>query len=180
MGRPADGRNVIAIDIDTKNGGTLEALTQNRCWPTATASAITPSGGTHFLLRLAGNQRVRTRIGLIKGVDLIGEQGLIVVEPSAVDDKEYVWVSHPAQGIAPAPAWLLNDLRRGDWSARPARRKVDGRGRPKTRPRGHRPHDGQAEAIGNPSGRLKPTSPVCCQRHLPDSRSLDPAPATIN
>ena len=54
-----------------------------------------------------------TRIGMINGVDLIGEGSLIVVEPSAIDGKEYVWVKHPAQGIAPAPAWLLIDLRRG-------------------------------------------------------------------
>ncbi len=50
---------------------------------------------------------------MIKGVNLIGQGNLIVVEPSAIDGKEYVRVKHPAQGIAPAPAWLLVDLRRG-------------------------------------------------------------------
>jgi bifunctional DNA primase/polymerase-like protein len=109
MNRQLNGTSLVAVDVDTKNGGTFAALTQNRCWPTATASAITPSGSTHFLLRLPGNQLVRTRIGMIKGVDLIGEGSLIVVEPSAIDGKEYVWVKHPAQGIAPAPAWLLVD-----------------------------------------------------------------------
>ena len=109
MNRQLNGTSLVAVDVDTKNGGTFAALTQNRCWPTATASAITPSGSTHFLLRLPGNQLVRTRIGMIKGVDLIGEGSLIVVEPSAIDGQEYVWVKHSAQGIASAPAWLLVD-----------------------------------------------------------------------
>ncbi len=81
MNRQPNGTTLVAIDIDVKNSGIIEALTQNRCWPTTTAIAITPSGGTHFLLRLPGNQLVRTRIGMIKGVDLIGEGSLIVVEP---------------------------------------------------------------------------------------------------
>ena len=56
---------------------------------------------------------------MIKGVDLIGEGSLIVVEPSAINRKEYVWVEHPAQGIAPAPAWLIGrskarGMRRGN------------------------------------------------------------------
>jgi hypothetical protein len=73
MNRQPNGTTLVAVDIDVKNGSTFNALTQNRCWSTATAIAITPSGGTHFLLRLPGNQLVRTRIGMIKGVDLIGE-----------------------------------------------------------------------------------------------------------
>ena len=66
MNRQPNGTGLVAVDVDTKNGGTLAALTQNRCWSTATASAITLGGGTHFLLRLPGNQLVRTRIGISK------------------------------------------------------------------------------------------------------------------
>src|SRR5271165_2485404 len=104
MNRQPNGTTLVAVDIDVRNGSTFNALTQNRCWSTATASTITLSGGTHFLLRLPGNQLVRTLIGMIKGVDLIGEGSLIVVEPSAINRKEHVWVEYPAQGIAPAPA----------------------------------------------------------------------------
>jgi bifunctional DNA primase/polymerase-like protein len=87
MNQQPNGITLVAVDIDVKNGGTFNALTQNRCWSTATASAIIPSGGTHFLLRLPGNQLVRTRIGMIKGVDLIGEGSLIVVEPPRPDRR---------------------------------------------------------------------------------------------
>jgi Bifunctional DNA primase/polymerase, N-terminal len=147
MGRQPNGTTLVAVDIDTKNGGTLETLTQNRCWPTVTACAITPSGGTHFLLRLPEDQLVRTRIGLIKGVDLIGEGGLIVVEPSAIGGMEYVWVNHPAQGIAPAPTWLLTDLRRGGLVGRTGPKKSclggtsqNSRGQPQATRRGKKGH----------------------------------------
>ena len=50
MNRQPNGTTLVAVDIDVKNGSTFNALTQNRCWPTATASAITPSGGIRFLL----------------------------------------------------------------------------------------------------------------------------------
>jgi hypothetical protein len=100
MGRQPNGSTLVIVKIDTKNGSILAALTQNRCWPTATASAITPNGSTHILLRLLENQLVRTRIGLIKGVDLIAEGGLLVIEPSSLDGRQYVWLQDPAWGIA--------------------------------------------------------------------------------
>ena len=40
----------ITLMVSLKNGSTFNALTQNRCWSTATAIAITPSGGIRFLL----------------------------------------------------------------------------------------------------------------------------------
>jgi hypothetical protein len=50
MNRQPNGTTLVAVDIDVKNGSTFNALTQNRCWSTATAIAITPSGGIRFLL----------------------------------------------------------------------------------------------------------------------------------
>ena len=112
LGRQETGNVIIAIDVDSKNNGQLSTLVQNRSWP-HTAEAITPSGGQHYLLTLPAGLTARTRLGLVRGIDLLGQGSLIVAEPSSVDGREYVWLRHPQQGIAVAPEWLVADLRRG-------------------------------------------------------------------
>jgi hypothetical protein len=112
LGSQECGKVIVAIDVDVKNGGSLSTLVQNRSWP-RTAEALTPSGGRHYLLTLPTGFIARTRIGLVRGIDLLGQGSLIVAEPSVVDDREYVWLWHPRQGIAIAPEWLVTDLRRG-------------------------------------------------------------------
>ncbi len=153
MGRQANGAVIFTIDVDTKHNGQLSKLTQNRAW-IITAEAITPSGGRHYLFMLPAGLTCRTRIGLIQGIDVIGQGGLIAVEPSSIDSREYVWFQHPGQGIAAAPAWLVADLQRAGvvgktgpkraWRAAPAqntstgpqasRRKQEGHRRPKEQP----------------------------------------------
>jgi bifunctional DNA primase/polymerase-like protein len=153
MGRQANGTVIFTIDVDTKHNGQLSKLTQNRAW-IITAEAITPSGGRHYLFMLPAGLTCRTRIGLIQGIDVIGQGGLIAVEPSNIDDRAYVWVRHPTQGIATAPQWLVADLQRagvvgktGPKRARRAaparntaavpqspRRKQEGHRRPKEQP----------------------------------------------
>ena len=112
LGKQPDGRSLIVIDVDTKRGGTLERLTQNRQFP-RTATTLTASGGYHYWLSSPSNCTIRSRIDLITGVDLLGQGSLAVAEPSTINGKEYCWLEHPRSGIAPAPAWLLEDLRRG-------------------------------------------------------------------
>jgi Bifunctional DNA primase/polymerase, N-terminal len=126
MGRQTDGRFLIAVDVDAKNGGRLSSLTQGRFVP-ETAEARTPSGGCHMLFAVPKNVTVRTRTDFVKGIDIIGARGLVVVEPSCINDVEYVWVRHPAHGIALAPGWLLADLKRGGLISKtdsPSRRRA--------------------------------------------------------
>ena len=129
MNRQPKGTTLVAVDIDVKNGSTFNALTQNRCWSTATAIAITPNGGTHFLLL----SMARSTCGF----------------------------KHPAQGIAPAPAWLNGRSRRlgcvavtGHRSGRRARTA-------RSTSTWHRLHGNPFPALGDPSGRQQPPSPAC-------------------
>jgi hypothetical protein len=73
LGRQENGRAIVAIDVDVKNGGNLSTLVQNRSWP-RTAEALTPSGGRHHLLTLPAGLVARTRIGLVRGIDLLGQE----------------------------------------------------------------------------------------------------------
>jgi hypothetical protein len=52
------------------------------------------------------------RVRLLDGVDIRGDGGQIVVDPSIHPDtgKPYVWVRHPRQGIADAPEWFVRWL----------------------------------------------------------------------
>jgi hypothetical protein len=112
----ATGRGVIAVDVDRKNGG-LETLTRliamHGPFP-PTAEAVTGSGGRHFLFRVPVKRVIGNKVNWEPGIDIKGESGFIVVEPSIHPEtgKEYVWVQHPRQGIAEAPSWLLGKLPR--------------------------------------------------------------------
>jgi bifunctional DNA primase/polymerase-like protein len=110
LGKQPDGTYLFALDIDPRHDGTLAKLTQNRQFPT-TAHDITAGDGEHYLLR--SRVPVRTRIGLLLGVDLLGLGSMLVVEPSTIEGRPYLWLRGPEWGIADAPAWLLEDLRRG-------------------------------------------------------------------
>jgi hypothetical protein len=110
LGKQPNGKFLFALDIDPRHDGNLDRLLQGRQFP-VTAHAQTAGGGDHYLL--TAPRPVRTRIGLVRGIDLLGVGSLIVVEPSAVDGSPYLWVRGPQWGVAAAPAWLLEELRRG-------------------------------------------------------------------
>ena len=107
------GRGLIAVDIDPRNKGdeSLVRLIANHGSLPVTAEARTGSGGSHFLFRVPGDLAIGNRTNLEPGIDIKGENGYIVVEPSIhPNGKEYVWLRHPRQGIADAPDWLLGML----------------------------------------------------------------------
>ncbi len=107
------GGGLIALDLDRDKGGleTLAGLTRGRDAP-STAEALTGNGGRHLLYRLPRGVAVRNGQGVLPGVDVRGEHGLIAVEPSIhpKTGREYTWVVHPGQGIAPAPPWVVEVL----------------------------------------------------------------------
>ena len=109
----ATGGGLIALDLDRDKGG-LESharLTRGRDSP-ATAESLTGNRGRHYLYRVPRGVAVRNAQGVLPGVDVRGEHGLIAVEPSVHPDtgREYVWLIHPGQGIAEAPPWLVEIL----------------------------------------------------------------------
>lgn len=118
------GGGLIALDLDRGSGGlrSFARLTRGRDVP-RTAEALTGNRGKHLLYRVPPGVAVRNAQGLLPGVDVRGERGLIAVEPSLhpKTGREYTWLVHPGQGIADAPTWLVEVLAgAGSWA--PARK----------------------------------------------------------
>ncbi len=108
MGEASGG--IWALDIDPRNGGrdTLEVLEKQHGKLPETAMALTGGGGQHHLFRLGG-RKLPGKLG--PGIDIKGDGGYIVVEPSMhVSGIAYVWEgsADPLEGmqIAACPAWI--------------------------------------------------------------------------
>jgi hypothetical protein len=108
----------FVLDVDPEHGGdeTLAALVAEHGELPATVRAQTGSGGTHYLFKLPGftvtNKAGRFASGLLKGLDIRGDGGQIVVAPSKSLKGSYSWVVPPWAGqISDAPTWLIDELR---------------------------------------------------------------------
>jgi Bifunctional DNA primase/polymerase, N-terminal len=119
------GGGFIVLDVDLRKGGeaSLERLCEGRTLP-ETATAATGGGGWHFWFRVPASEAIRNRGGFLglPGIDIKGERGQVVVEPSIHPEtcREYVWTRHLRSGIADCPDWLLALLkpdRRGEESS---------------------------------------------------------------
>ena len=103
---------IIVIDVDPKNGGTVESVYEAAGEQFITRSHTTRSGGKHFVfaypegVERLGNSNRR----LPKGVDVRGDGGYIVGPGSYVDENGvagYYTVDEPIAPIAPLPTRLL-------------------------------------------------------------------------
>lgn len=103
---------LFAVDIDPRNGGdvTLEDLEREHGRFPDTLIADTGGGGTHYLFRFDQARRLPGKLG--KGIDIKGDGGYIVVEPSNhASGGRYQWRAEadPLEGAeaAQAPAWIF-------------------------------------------------------------------------
>lgn len=107
------GNGLVAIDIDPDREGvnSFRKLLRGRRLP-FTAVANTGSDGWHYLFRYNPSLRVGNMVDLLPGIDVRGDDGQVVVEPSIhpVTGKRYQWIYCPCQGIAKAPKWLVRLL----------------------------------------------------------------------
>ena len=99
---PLEG--VRVLDIDPKNGGSLESLPGEL---PLTPSQRTGSGGWHFLFRWFGG---RPKTKLLPGVELLGPGRYFVAAPSIHPrtNEAYAWTTSLDTPIADAPSWLVS------------------------------------------------------------------------
>lgn len=112
----------FVLDVDgPKGAAALEALEAEHGALPATARQRTGSGGTHFLFTTPDFSVANSASKIGPGLDIRGDGGQIVVAPSRSARGAYQWITPPWQvPIAPAPAWLLELLRRPASRAAPA------------------------------------------------------------
>ena len=101
---------IVVVDIDPRNGGddTWQALVDRYGGEPSTVQSRTGGGGRHLVFAYDPDRVIRSPG---KGIDIKGEGGLIVVEPSMhLSGRPYSWDAEadPISGgdVAPAPSWL--------------------------------------------------------------------------
>ena len=102
---------LVALDTDPRNGGnvTLAALLEEHGALPDTVLQMTGGGGTHHLFFNREGRKLPGTLG--KGIDLKGEGGYIVVEPSMhASGSSYAWEAScdPLDGmkVEDLPAWI--------------------------------------------------------------------------
>ena len=89
----------------------------------ATAVVETGGGGLHYWFRVPDGVEVRNSAGKLgPGLDVRGDGGYVIVPPSLhASGKRYGWRNESnANGIAPAPEWLLELVRKPKRPSPPA------------------------------------------------------------
>lgn len=84
---------IFVVDIDPRHSGdeSLKTLEATYGSLPATLSANTGGGGTHYLFQIPAGQVIRNSAGdIAPGIDMRGNGGLIVVEPSTTTGA-YKW-----------------------------------------------------------------------------------------
>jgi hypothetical protein len=103
---------IVVIDVDPRHGGdrSLAAIEREIGPLPATVEARTGGGGRHLYFTHPGGH-VGNRAGILPGVDLRGDGGVIVLPPSIhPSGNAYAWApghSPDERPLAPLPAYFL-------------------------------------------------------------------------
>ena len=120
----ATGNGLMVLDVDPEHGGdkSLKVLLDEH-GDVATAVVETGGGGSHYWFRVPDGVEVRNSAGKLgPGLDVRGDGGYVIVPPSLhASGKRYAWRNESnANGIAPAPEWLLELVRKPKRPSPPA------------------------------------------------------------
>lgn len=110
VGIDCGASNLAAIDIDPRNGGSLDGLTRMFGPIPQTATVKTGGGGLHLYFSTNG-LKVRCR-KLAKGIELKADGGYVIAPPSIhKSGKPYEWTRSPeSDPLAPLPAKITEDV----------------------------------------------------------------------
>lgn len=93
---------LIVLDLDIKHGRTSKEFDLP-----ATACAKSGSGGEHFYFNYPGEHVVKESAIFGPGVDIQGDNGLIILPPSVNEaGGVYEWIVPLEDGVADMPEWL--------------------------------------------------------------------------
>ncbi|GAH60090.1 unnamed protein product, partial [marine sediment metagenome] len=89
---------VYALDVDPRNGGTLEG----KSLPGGPHSRTLHDGGGHYFF--SSDIRLAKRQGILPGVDFQGERSIVVLPPPT---PGYTWLEEPAGELPELPTWVI-------------------------------------------------------------------------
>lgn len=126
---------VVVLDLDGPRGfASFAKICKKHGRPDPTIVCVTGSGGRHIYWRSAGP--CANKVGLMPGVDIRGDGGLVVAPPSMhASGSRYIWHKEGTPGAVPLtapPEWFTEALRGGRRTER-TRGKYQGP-RPKIKP----------------------------------------------
>ena len=104
---PMDGSSIFDIDIDMHGSNGIKSwreLTKRKPVP-RTLTELTQSGGLH--LSFLGESPIRSKVGFLEGIDVIGQRHYAIRAPSVREKGRYHVFDWK---IANAPSWLLELL----------------------------------------------------------------------
>jgi Bifunctional DNA primase/polymerase, N-terminal len=102
------GDGLAVVDVDPRNGGTLEAVDALGL-PRDTRSVRTPAGGWQFHYTV-GAAVVSRNGALAAGVDVKAERGYVLLPPSRRSDGDYTWLGGLGTPPICADAAVLNQV----------------------------------------------------------------------
>ncbi|MCO6044690.1 bifunctional DNA primase/polymerase [Aeoliella sp. ICT_H6.2] len=131
IGRSTDG--LLVVDVDGKSNPWLYDIgSERQSELLAAPHATTPNDGLHFVFRQPDGANYRNTTGhLAEKVDTRANGGYIVVAPSTIDGREYLWRGQdgelpPFDQLPVAPAWLLDALAASDKKPKQRKAGTDG------------------------------------------------------
>lgn len=93
---------LVVLDFDIKHGRTSKEFDLPE-----TARAKSGSGGEHFYFKYPGAHVVKESAIFGPGVDIQGDNGLIILPPSVnASGGTYEWIRNLEDGVAEMPEWL--------------------------------------------------------------------------
>nr|WKF57016.1 hypothetical protein HUO10_001492 [Paraburkholderia busanensis] len=109
----APSGRVLVIDMDVKNQNSgaksLVSLQKKYGRLPETLTAMTQSGGAHYLLTYPEGMKIPCKVAFREGIDIRADGGYCVAPPSIINGGAYEWID-PTMEIKPSPAWLLEAL----------------------------------------------------------------------
>ena len=126
------GDDLVAFDVDLRNGGNLDALARLDLNPSDTITQRTASGGWHVIYQKPHGLALAGKVPGVPGVDVLSGDKYIVAAPSTIDGKPYTWERDPldvdpariplelAERLTKRSAAARTDAQDGPTAAQPA------------------------------------------------------------
>ena len=95
--------NLVVFDIDPRHGGDPSIFRKYR-----TVECLTGGNGVHFYFKYPAESPIKSKAGVLPGVDVRADGGLVVAPPSIHSSgRKYTWNLEAGREVKPLPSELI-------------------------------------------------------------------------